>query len=80
MHLLYTHALCSIPINYRDLSIGLTLLSLYSPSTLTILNRDLSIDCNGLYHQGMKVYATIMIIVIPIGVPLFYFRWGAMYT
>lgn len=35
--------------------------------------RDLSIDCNSGQHGGLVAYASVMIILIPIGVPLFYF-------
>lgn len=38
------------------------------------LSADLSIDCDGAEHTGFLVYAALMIVVYPIGIPAYYAR------
>lgn len=42
------------------------------PSRSRFLRKDLSIDCRTPFHQAMMVYAYVMILVYPLGVPLWY--------
>ena len=42
------------------------------PRALRVLRVDLNIDCNGEAHKALQIYAYVMILVYPIGVPLTY--------
>ena len=42
------------------------------PNQSRALRMDLSVDCDGALHRGMQIYAYVMMLVYPIGVPLTY--------
>ena len=42
------------------------------PDQPSFLRSDFSVDCNTLFHQGMMVFAVLMIFVYPFGIPALY--------
>ena len=47
--------------------------TLDDPAQSRFLRIDFSVDCDSAYHQSMMAFASIMVLVYPIGVPALYF-------